>query len=180
VLQGLAFSHEEDDLKRLYLNLLATAMDSRAAATAHPSFVEIIKQLTGEEAALLRIALGYPELIPIVELRQVKAGAGFRSALRHLLDLRNGSTRAIEENSRLPAIVDNWIRLRLVEVNYGMWVTGDQQYEWVTHRPELARARAEPLESGVTVDFQRGSMQRTDYGRQFAESVGIIPRTQDA
>lgn len=43
-LQGLAFSHDEPDLKDLYLRLLATAMDSRNAASAHPAFVEILRQ----------------------------------------------------------------------------------------------------------------------------------------
>jgi len=49
-LQGLAFTHEEPNLKEMYLNLLATAMDGRAAAVAHPAFVEIIKQLDSEDA----------------------------------------------------------------------------------------------------------------------------------
>ncbi len=43
MLQGLAFTHEEPNLKEMYLNLLATSMDGRAASVAHPAFVEIIK-----------------------------------------------------------------------------------------------------------------------------------------
>jgi hypothetical protein len=46
----------------------------------------------------------------------------------------------------------------------------------VLQRPELAAARAAPLDPDATVDFARGTMQRTDYGRQFAESVGIMVR----
>src|SRR5688500_12654411 len=41
-LQGLAFQHEEPPLKEMYLNLLASAMDSRSASGAHPAFVEVI------------------------------------------------------------------------------------------------------------------------------------------
>ena len=44
-LQGLAFTHEEPNLKEMFLNLLATSMDGRRADLAHPAFVEIIKQL---------------------------------------------------------------------------------------------------------------------------------------
>ena len=39
-LQGLAFAHEEQNLKDMYLSLLATAMDGRVATTAHPAFVD--------------------------------------------------------------------------------------------------------------------------------------------
>lgn len=53
-LQGLAFTHEEANLKDMYLSLLATAMDGRVASEAHPAFVEIIKQLNSEEANLIR------------------------------------------------------------------------------------------------------------------------------
>ena len=52
-LQGIAFAQDEPNLKAMYLSLIATAMDSRVAETAHPAFVEIIKQLEGEEARLL-------------------------------------------------------------------------------------------------------------------------------
>jgi demethoxyubiquinone hydroxylase (CLK1/Coq7/Cat5 family) len=53
VMQGLTWSLDEPDLKEMYLNLLATATDDRRTATAHPSFAEIIKQLTAEEAKTL-------------------------------------------------------------------------------------------------------------------------------
>jgi hypothetical protein len=67
-LQGLALTHEEPDLKEMYLNLLATAMDGRAANLAHPAFVEIIKQLDSKDARLIREPLQSPIPIPIVKI----------------------------------------------------------------------------------------------------------------
>ncbi|HEV8398139.1 MAG TPA: DUF4393 domain-containing protein [Vicinamibacterales bacterium] len=81
-LQGLAFSHEEPDLKNLYLNLLATAMDARVAAGVHPTFVEIIRQLTAEEASLLRTVLRERGTIAAAEVRVAVAGGGFRVLYR--------------------------------------------------------------------------------------------------
>jgi hypothetical protein len=43
---------EEPSLREMYLRLLATSMDERTASLAHPSFPEIIRQLTPDEAAL--------------------------------------------------------------------------------------------------------------------------------
>ncbi len=68
-LQGLAFSHEEPDLKEMYLNLLKSAMDGRMAEQAHPAFVETIRQLTADEARLLKLVLECNSPLPIVEIR---------------------------------------------------------------------------------------------------------------
>src|SRR5574340_702468 len=38
-LQGLAYSHDEADLKELYLNRLAASMDGRVSDKVHPAFV---------------------------------------------------------------------------------------------------------------------------------------------
>ena len=51
-LQGLAYSHDEDELKALYLGLLATAMDGRVQDEAHPAYAEIIRQLSANELNL--------------------------------------------------------------------------------------------------------------------------------
>ncbi len=68
-LQGLAFSHDEPNLKEMYLSLLASAMDGRSSEKVHPAFVEIIRQLKSEEARLLRGILRSRSGIPIAEIR---------------------------------------------------------------------------------------------------------------
>src|SRR5687768_8276581 len=64
-LQGLAFCHEEAELKEMYLHLLVSAMDGRAAGLAHPAFVEIIRQLDAKEARLLQTILADGNAFPI-------------------------------------------------------------------------------------------------------------------
>ena len=60
-------SASSDELRDMYANLLATAMDRRTAESAHPGFVEIIKQLTPDEARLLRTLT--PPGVPLLRLR---------------------------------------------------------------------------------------------------------------
>ncbi len=57
VLQGLAFSHGESSLKEMYLSLLSRAMDKRHESSAHPAFVEIIRQLSPAETSTLSSVL---------------------------------------------------------------------------------------------------------------------------
>jgi len=47
-------------LREQYANLLATAMDANSAHEAHPAFVEILKQLTPDEARLLQLVSKRP------------------------------------------------------------------------------------------------------------------------
>jgi len=49
----LHFVAPEETLREMYANLLAAAMDSKRSASAHPSFVSILEQLSPDEALLL-------------------------------------------------------------------------------------------------------------------------------
>lgn len=177
-LQGLAFTHEEASLKEMYLNLLATSMDGRIANNAHPAFVEIIKQLDAEDAVLIRDALRSPSAIPIAQVRISTVGEhGYKVIATHLLNLRTGpddaEDRAIE-NSQLPALIDNWSRLGLVEVDYNQHLTGAGSYDWVGQRPELIRLRQKWETEKNKITFQNGILIRTQLGVRFAEAVGLL------
>jgi hypothetical protein len=175
-LQGLAFTHEEPGLKDMYLSLLATAMDGRVSITAHPAFVEIIKQLDAEDADLMRGALRSPAPIAIAQLRITTAGEqGYQIVATHLLNLRAGPEQKTPiENARLPAMIDNWSRLGLIEVDYNQHLTDVASYEWVEQRPEIVRLRKERETETVKVVHQKGILIRTQLGLRFASAVGLL------
>lgn len=172
-LQGLAFTHEEVDLKDMYLSLLATAMDGRVAAEAHPAFVEIIKQLNSEEAKLIRGCLRSPSAIPISEIRLELGAQGWNTLAKHMLNLTDSETTIPVENSRLPAMVDNWIRLGLVEVDYTKHISAAESYAWVDKRPEVVRLRQLHENETQKISFTNGIIIRTALGIQFAKAVGL-------
>lgn len=177
-LQGLAFTHEEPNLKEMYLNLLATSMDGRSASLAHPAFVEIIKQLDSEDARLVRGALQSPSAIPIVQIhrklhRKLKDGPGYNLLVQHLLNLKDSTTGMPIEDPRLPAMIDNWIRLGLVEVAYDKHLIDAAHYSWADQRPEFLRLSQAPQPDGERVEYQKGVMQRTELGKRFALAIGL-------
>jgi Abortive infection alpha len=177
-LQGLAFTHEEVNLKDMYLSLLATAMDGRVAAEAHPAFVEIIKQLNSEEADLIRGVLQSPRAIPIIEVRFTKAGENnsWTTLATHILDLTESEDsepgRPVE-NPRISAMVDNWIRLGLVHVDYTKHLTAAESYAWADKRPEVIRYRKKYESETQKISSADGILIRTALGTQFANAVGL-------
>lgn len=173
-LQGLAFAHEEPNLKEMYLNLLATAMDDRVASNAHPAFVEIIKQLDSEDARLVRGALQSEIAIPIVQIhRRLKGSTGYNVLLRHMLNLTDSITGVTVEDPRLPAMIDNWVRLGLVEVAYDKHLNVLEHYSWVEQRPEFLRFSQAPVPDESKIDIQKGILYRTELGKQFAQAIGL-------
>lgn len=174
-LQGLAFSHEEPNLKAMYLSLIATSMDRRASHTAHPAFVEIIKQLDGQEAKLLAGLLQIPGAVPAIQIRAATIGKpGWQVKANHVMNLSDLETKEPVVERGFAAMVDNWIRLGLVEVRYDQFVEGQDQYAWVEDRPEYTLLKASVETEQVKVTFQRGHAGRTDFGKMFAEAVGLI------
>ncbi len=53
VFEALRFCSEEIELKEMFANLLANSMDQKTKHEAHPAFVEVLKNLNGEEAKIL-------------------------------------------------------------------------------------------------------------------------------
>ncbi len=173
-LQGLAFTHEEANLKDMYLSLLATSMDGRVASEAHPAFVEIIKQLDSEEADLIRGILQSPNAIAIVEVRITTVGEqGWIALATHLLNLTSIKTSLPVEVPRFPAMVDNWVRLGLVDVDYAKHLTAEHSYDWVEDRPEIVRYRQTHESETKKLSFVNGVIMRTSLGIQFAKAVGL-------
>lgn len=54
-LEALRYTYDEKELREMYENLLASAMDSRVSSEAHPSFVDTIKQLSPLDAIVLEM-----------------------------------------------------------------------------------------------------------------------------
>ncbi|MCP9818606.1 DUF4393 domain-containing protein [Synechococcus sp. Cruz-9H2] len=174
-LQGLAFCFEEADLKEMYLNLLATSMDKQVASNAHPAFVEVIRQLSAEDAALLKSVLaGKAGSIGIVRaILKTEGKDGFSVLQNHILRTADSDDDALVAIPGLAAIVENWQRLGLIVVDYAIMLVGDTLYDWADDHPDVIRLREGNTQSGKVVELGLGVMYRTDWGERFAKAVGL-------
>jgi hypothetical protein len=174
-MQGLAYSLDEPNLKEMYLNLLTAATDGRRSEAAHPSFAEIIRQLSAEEAPLLLMCLAQ-RAIACVRVKAIIVGTpkNFRLLQNNFMDWRTESGEA-EEVPMAPVYVDNWIRLGLVAVSSSEFLTGNEDvdlYSWVEGRPEYGRLREQHDRPGdQMVSFDRGMLRPTNFGLRFREAV---------
>lgn len=89
ICERLKFCADSEEVSRLYVELLARAMDKERVGEAHPAFVNIISQLAPDEILVVR-QLG--------EARPVGNEGVFKTYFREMNGTRNALTRkAIEE-----------------------------------------------------------------------------------
>lgn len=171
VVQAIAFSHEEKEIKALLLQLLATAMDGRSCATVHPAFVEIARQLSRDDAHYLKVVYSSKnKVLPIATLRSQSTEYSFQDLAHHVMPIVDKASSEQVHTPALPLVIDNWQRLGLVEVLYTKWMSEAGAYDYVTDRPEY---KAAAVPEGHKLTFAKGVIQATDFGMAFLRAAGI-------
>ena len=114
LLESLRYIGSESSLSELYANLLATAMDKSTAPEAHPAFVELIRQMTSDEAKIMELFLSrdaYPLISIRAELKNQSGGYDHTVLINDL-----GESAQCERPEMSPFYIDNLRRLGLVEL----------------------------------------------------------------
>jgi hypothetical protein len=178
-MQGLAFSLEEPDLKEMYLKLLAAASDDRRPYDAHPSFAQIICELSSNEARLLQWCLSRVHH-PIFRVKFMTAPNAWQALKYNVMDWPDDGPPLLDEVNARSAYVDNWVRLGLVEINYteflGHTPPSSDPYGYVEHRPDYPTVDSVRDENGQpqpfpSVAFDKGVLRVTDFGQRFLRAI---------
>lgn len=171
VLESLRYIGHESSLSELYANLLAASMDKATASGAHPAFVEIIKQLTPDEAKLVGLFV-HPLPFPIVNVRweyknPTPEQSGGQDVLVNFSLL--GQLAKLEFPHLTPTYIDNLCRLGLAEVPAMYQYTAKGIYDALENAPEVLKAKAEiEAHSEWTHNIERKGLRVTELGKQFA------------
>ncbi|CAN1507891.1 Protein of unknown function DUF4393 [Paracoccaceae bacterium] len=169
IVQGLGLSIEEPSLKEMYLNLLASTMDSRDPEKAHPSFASIIGQLTPDEAAFIKGILQVSKMSAVVNLGKKLAGRpGQSSVVRHLISV--AKNQEVYWGRDIAFMLDNIQRLGLVEIGYDAHLTYEKAYDWVEQH-SVYIAASQDLAAGEELVIQKGFMRLTHFGEGFLKAV---------
>lgn len=113
VLVQLLFCADQERLREMYANLLASAMNRQSADAVHPAFVHLIQQLTPDEALLLqRIATDPGQFA----LHESSTDSGLAKGSESLsVQFRNYCEAAgVASPSLSDAYLDNLLRLKVL------------------------------------------------------------------
>jgi len=179
LLEGLRFTGHEKTLREMYGNLLATALDSASARAAHPAFVDIIGNMSPDEARICRV-LATTDSVPLIDLRYMKEGEK-----EYQVWAENVTFLGKEAGCFCPDLaceyVNNLVRLGLVEVWSGTHIIGEGIYEEFEKLEEVGRAREKVEAAGLKgkVVVVKKVLHVTKLGRQFMNACVVEKKIRE-
>ena len=164
--ERLVYLDEEPDLKKMFEDLLISTVDSTKTNINHPAYVEILKQITNQEALNLKKIFSFSDDIPICNI--------------HLIDKKTNNYILYKEYlliSELSDIskreLDNWERLKLISISIGMGPTLAEEgcYDY---GEDILKSYNYKIPESKTLELEKGYLSFTEFGKNFAKAVGII------
>ncbi len=168
-LESLRYTGHKESLSELYANLLASSMDSETAKNAHPGFVEVIRNLSADEAKVLTF-LFTKGIAPIIDIRRQAVNENSGVSL-HELVTTIGSDSGCEHRDLIGSYLVNLERLGLIELDKGRYLTATDAYTRIMEDPPV-KAIIEALDAST--DFKAEVVKYfarlTVFGRQFGQA----------
>lgn len=173
-IEALRYTGHEPSLSEMYANLLATAMNKETANQAHPSFVEIIKQVTPDEAKIINLFADSGRLYPLLKIRHeykpgnVEGRQGGFDIIPIFTDL--GEIAQCEVQSNVPAYIVNLCRLGLCEIPAMSKYMDEGVYDKLKSSPILEGLKLVAEQRGMVYEETEMRLSITPFGHQFAQA----------
>ncbi len=177
-IEALRYTGAESDLAELYANLLATSMDRVTAYRAHPGFVDMIKNMSPDEAKIMRF-LATSHSQPLVNVKVTnREGGGFVVVHRHLSLI--GIKAQCEHVPLAATYLDNLVRLGLIEIPNMRRLKSDTPYKEIEDFPQVQTILQDLRKVEANdVEVERIKLEVTDLGKQFIQTCVIDKIVQE-
>ncbi|USK48887.1 DUF4393 domain-containing protein [Bacillus sp. CMF12] len=164
-LEASKFYIDENELRKMFAKIIASSMDSDKESSVHPSFVEVIKQMSTLDAQNLKLIYGKSAL-PIARFRLVHSNSSSSAVLYDLVFLSNEDQDNLDLNA---ASLTNLNRLGLININYDRPLFDKSFYEVFSEYP-IFKSLIEQISIKEDQDLkiEKGYVDITPLGRQFS------------
>lgn len=167
--EGMQHNLHREEIRELYLNLLAASMSKSSALTAHPSYAYIIRQISPDEAKILEHTSGDEmEGYPIAELRLKRNQSYSYKPL-----VQDYSLLPRQAGCNHPELTVNYInnleRLRIIRIRRDSRLTEEGVYDELETllREGVAKNFGHASEE---VDLKKGHTHLTLFGKVFVDT----------
>ena len=144
-IEGMKYTIDEEDIRECFLNLLSSSMDKRTAMRFHTSYPEIIKQLEPDEARILDYLNIIRREIPVIDIKS-QEGQGYHTVIKNYSKINWLESVINKEN--LNSYFDNLIRLNLIEISDGKWLSDDKLYTELENKSKKIQEEKLKIENG--------------------------------
>lgn len=166
-LEALRYAYDEEELREMYENLLASAMDTRKVNETHPAFVDAIKQMSSLDARILAIIVEKLQLrcaeivFSLDEAGQRYSNAMPKYFVEELCEFADPFivSASISNLERL-GLIQILLEQKIMNANYEIL----KSHPYVQDREKLFQTLGEKF----SVNLIGHTIMIDDYGKQFA------------
>jgi hypothetical protein len=167
-LEALKYRIDVDEIRNMFSSLIASSLNSETTESVHPGFIEIIKNLSAEDAkAIEKFALGRDRIIfPIISIDEnvmsIPNDMNHFCLLAHDFGFQKSNI-----------IISSLLRIGLIEINYVFTKDSvfqgftfnkfEEEFAKLRHDNQIARNLSNPLK------YRYGTINLTAYGYEFAK-----------
>lgn len=127
VLESLRYTGHNETLRELYANLLATSMDADTAMNAHPSFVEMIRNMNSDEAKIINFISNFG-FQPMLNINRHVPSEGSSVKMNKYVSFI-GDKAGCENMRLMSSYFENLLRLKLIEIPEGSYLSKPGVYD---------------------------------------------------
>lgn len=161
-IQAISYSMNSEELRNLYANLLAKAMNSDTKDLVHPSFVEIIKQMSPNDAVIFR-KLMKRRANPIVDLVLETRENGSFIIQTNIsdFDMKNVKNTCIS--------IDNLIKHGLISSPSGRYYSDSKLYDKILLSDYFLEQKQQysTIPKEYKFNYKKGMIIKTNLGISF-------------
>lgn len=173
LLDKYKYVHDDPDLSEMFINLFANAMDKDKIQNAHPSFVNVISELSPDEAKLIKI-LSTEVVLPKIDVRLKDKNVSNRGF--HYIE-RNFTTLGVKAGVNYPELTTTYLsnleRLNIISCPIGEFqdhYSDETVYQPLENHSEILKLK-EMCPSDKEIEIKKGIISVTDFGRMFMTAV---------
>ncbi len=166
--QQLSYCYDSEELREMYANLLVSSMNIDTKQAVHPSFVDIIKQLSPMDAKVLEAMKQEQSVIPVVTVRlNFKESKSFHELL---IDYSIDLFQLFGDTSILSASLQNLDRLGIIKIRYDQVVKPDERYDVFYEDAEYKGLVASfQGKENTDITLSKGLIELTEFGKTFCQ-----------
>jgi hypothetical protein len=151
-------------LKREFALLIAATMDAETCDDAHPSFIEILKQLTHDEVRMIGALPDVGQVLPFANINYLDRSGRIMSSLRYVVP--DHLARSCERRRALGGYIDNLLRLNLVAAPSHLTISDDRYYRELLHQ-EFITEHQSKIPPNLKPSVDKKVLAITDFGHLF-------------
>jgi len=170
-LQAISYSMDNEEIRNMYANLLASSMSEKVKNDVHPAFVEIIKQLSPDEARILKFLFNGVGNEPIIHLRLVdKNTHGGVAVIRNFTQLfRKVENLEQKDYNKVAILLDNLSRQKLIEIHEGSYLTDSKRYEPLEQDGIVLSFKNQKISDNQKWNIEKTYLDLTYLGKSFCQ-----------